>query len=127
MPDEDYVYILASTFQKLYTGVTNDLARRTREHKSAEDPNSFTARHKINKLVYYERFQYIQNAIARETELKGWLRIKKLQLIVASNPTWRDLSLDWGKPIERFDEPISGHPKPSDHICHSERVRLSAE
>jgi putative endonuclease len=104
VPDEYYLYIFASSFQKLYIGVTNDLARRTREHKSAEDPRSFTARHKINKLVYYERFQYIQNAIARETQIKGWLRIKKLQLIVAHNPTWRDLSLDWGRPTEPFNE-----------------------
>jgi putative endonuclease len=70
MPHEYYVYILASTFQKLYTGVTNDLARRTREHKSAEDPDSFTTRHKVNKLVYYERFQYIQNAIAKKRKSK---------------------------------------------------------
>ena len=104
MPETYYVYILASSFQSLYTGVTNDLPLRIRQHKTAENPKSFTARYKINKLVHYERFEYIQNAIAREKQIKGWLRIKKLQLIAATNPTWRDLSFDWGQPTEPFNE-----------------------
>ncbi|MGD0446392.1 MAG: GIY-YIG nuclease family protein [Edaphobacter sp.] len=104
MPDTYYVYILASTFQKLYTGVTNNLSRRIAEHKADKNPNSFTARYKIYKLVYFERFQYIQDATARETQIKGWLRIKKLQLIAENNPTWRDLSLEWGQPTEPFNE-----------------------
>jgi len=104
MPETYYIYILASSFQKLYTGVTNNLPHRIHQHKTDKNPESHTARYKINKLVYYEPFQYIQDAIARETQIKGWLRIKKLQLIVATNPTWRDLSLDWGQPTGPFNE-----------------------
>lgn len=100
---EYYVYILANTFHRLYTGVTNDLMVRVKQHKVKKDPNSFTARYGIDRLVYFERFQYIQDAIRRETEIKGWLRVKKIALIVEHNPTWRDLSEDWGKPIV-FDE-----------------------
>jgi putative endonuclease len=98
------VYILANSFHRLYTGVTNDLMVRVGQHKSGDDPKSFTARYGINRLVYFERFQYIDNAIAREKEIKGWLRVKKIALIVKHNPTWRDLSEDWGKPMEPFDE-----------------------
>jgi len=101
---EYYVYILANTFHRLYTGVTNSLMVRVKQHKEAKDPRSFTARYRIHRLVYFQRFQYIQDAIRRETELKGWLRIRKLALIVKHNPTWHDLSEDWGKPIEPFDE-----------------------
>ena len=75
-----------------------------REHKEAKDPSSFTARYGINRLVYFERFQYVQDAIRRETELKGWLRQRKIALIVMYNRTWSDLSEAWGKPIPVFDE-----------------------
>ena len=107
---EYYVYILANTFHRLYTGVTNGLAVRVKQHKAAKAPASFTARYGINRLVYFERFQYIQDAIRRETEIKGWLRVKKLALIVQHNPTWRDRSEDFGKPTEPFDERQMRHP-----------------
>jgi putative endonuclease len=55
-------------------------------------------------LVHFERFQHIKEAIARETQIKGWLRVKKIALIVRHNPTWRDLSEDWGKLMEPFNE-----------------------
>jgi putative endonuclease len=100
---EYYVYILANTFHRLYTGVTNGLMVRVKQHKAKKDPNSFTARYGIDRLVYFERFQYVEDAIRRETEIKGWLRVKKIALIVQHNPTWRDLSEDWGKAIV-FDE-----------------------
>jgi putative endonuclease len=99
-----YVYILANKQRRLYAGVTNSLMTRVAQHKRKDDPNSFTARYGIDRLVYFERFQYVQNAIAREKEIKGWLRAKKIALIVSTNPKWRDLSEDWGKPIEPFDE-----------------------
>ena len=102
--DQAYVYILSNNQRRLYTGVTTRLAHRINEHKTSINPQSFTSRYKINKLVYYECFEDIHQAIARETEIKGWLRIKKIQLIVTSNPTWQDLSLEWGKPIDPFDE-----------------------
>jgi putative endonuclease len=101
---EYYVYILANTFHRLYTGVTNSLMARVKQHKTAQDPDSFTACYGIDRLVYFERFQYIQDAIRRETEIKGGLRVRKLTLIVQHNPTWRDLSEDFGKPAEPFDE-----------------------
>ncbi len=105
MREHDYsVYILANTFHRLYIGVTNDLEVRVKQHRSKKDPNSFTARYGIDHLVYFERFQFIQEAIRREKELKSWLRVRKIAFIVQHNPTWKDLSEDWGKPIKPFDE-----------------------
>jgi putative endonuclease len=87
-PDQAYVYILASTFKRLYTGVTTRLQHRVEEHKQSVNRNSHSSRYNIDKLDYYECYESITRAIARETEIKGWLRIKKIELIVASNPTW---------------------------------------
>jgi putative endonuclease len=78
----------------LYTGVTDSLIRRMREHKLGIG-SSFTAKYKLDRLVYFERFEDIRNAIEREKQIKGLLRIKKIALIVSVNPAWRDLSLDW--------------------------------
>jgi putative endonuclease len=104
-PDQlAYVYILASSFKKLYIGVTTDLMHRIIEHKSHKDPQSHTAKYNINKLVYFERFTTITAAIQREKQLKGWLRIRKLDLIISTNPLWQDLSADWGKPMRPFQE-----------------------
>jgi putative endonuclease len=94
-----YVYILANGFKKLYIGITNDLEVRVRQHKDKKNPASHTSRYNITQLVYLERFTTITAAIHREKVLKGWLRIRKLKLIISTNPTWRDLSEDWGKPI----------------------------
>jgi putative endonuclease len=102
-----YVYILASSFKRLYIGVTSDLEGRIWEHKNCVHPESFTARYRIDRLVYFERFGDMNAAIAREKELKGWLRAKKIALIVVANPTWRDLSEEWGTPVEPFREPGS--------------------
>ncbi len=72
MPDHHYyVHILANTQKRLYTGVTNDLQTRTRQHKAATNPTSFTARYNITQLVCFEHFQNIETAIARETEIKS--------------------------------------------------------
>ena len=75
----------------LYTGVTNDLIRRVYEHKSGFDPNSFTSKYKITKLVYFESFHSIEEAIAREKQIKGGSRKKKENLINSVNPEWKDL------------------------------------
>ena len=83
----------------LYVGVTSQLERRVAEHKSGGHEGSFTQRYRLDRLVYCERFPSICDAIDREKKIKGWLRIKKIALIVATNPTWRDLSEEWGKPI----------------------------
>ena len=79
----------------LYTGVTNDLRRRLSEHRSGLDPSSFTARYHLKRLVYFETTPDIRAAIAREKQIKGWLRRKKVALIEAMNPDWRDLSAGW--------------------------------
>ena len=88
-----YVYILTNRSQTLYTGVTNNLPRRLFEHRTYHQ--GFTGRYKIDTLVYYERFADIRDAIEREKQIKAYRRIKKIALIVAVNPAWRDLSIDW--------------------------------
>jgi len=90
-----YIYILASKRNgTLYIGVTNSLFNRTYRHKLKANPNSFTARHNVTKLVYYEIYQYIQEAIKREKQLKKLTRAEKIDLIEKENPTWRDLFYD---------------------------------
>jgi putative endonuclease len=94
MPEQAYVYIMASSFQRLYNGITTEIGVRISQHKNGWYPDSFTSRYKIDKLVYFERFARIPEAIAREKQLKRWSRIKKLRLIVAQNPTWQDLNAE---------------------------------
>ncbi len=89
-----FVYIMSNRSKTLYTGITNNLYRRVWEHKQGSG-SKFCAHYKLDRLVYFERFQYVGNAIAREKQIKGWLRIKKITLIVAENPAWRDLSEGW--------------------------------
>src|SRR5713101_6163926 len=86
-----FVYIMTNRSKTLYTGVTNSLVRRAREHKLGTG-SSFAAKYKLDRLVYFERFDDIRNAIEREKQIKGWLRIKKIALIVSVNPQWKDLS-----------------------------------
>jgi len=88
------VYILASRSRVLYTGVTNDLARRVQEHKQGLIPG-FTQQYRVTRLVYFEQFGDIPAAIAREKQIKGWVRARKLELIEARNPTWDDLAKKW--------------------------------
>jgi len=104
MSKAGYVYILASKGRKLYTGVTSELRIRVNHHKRKLDPDSHTARYNIDMLVYYEVFDGMNQAIARESAIKNMHRLQKIQLIVAMNRTWQDLSLDWDKPGEQFDE-----------------------
>jgi putative endonuclease len=89
-----YVYILTNRSKTLYTGVTNDLLRRVHEHKQKLIPG-FTQKYNINRLVYYEETSDVTEAIAREKQIKGWLRAKKIALIESRNPEWLDLSTDW--------------------------------
>jgi len=89
-----YVYILSTKSRVLYTGITDDIYRRTWEHKNDVNPG-FTRDYKVHRLVYYETFKYVNNAIVREKTIKGWLRRKKIALIEAENPTWEDLSASW--------------------------------
>ena len=91
-----YTYILTNSTKKvLYTGVTNDLDRRLYEHYFGIDQkDSFTSKYKCYYLVWFERYQYINHAIERETEIKGWVRSKKNKLIEEENPDWRFLNKD---------------------------------
>ena len=87
-----YVYILANTTNvAIYVGVTKDLRRRVYEHKQHLEPDSFTARHNIHKLVYYEYTNDVRAAIEREKQIKGWNRKRKNKLIETMNPKWEDL------------------------------------
>src|ERR1035441_3033112 len=88
------VYILTNRSKTLYVGVTNNLLRRVWEHKFGNG-SEFCKRYKIDRLVYYESFDDVRNAIDREKRIKGWLRIRKIQLIVSVNPRWNDLSEGW--------------------------------
>ncbi len=91
-----YVYIMTNKYNTaLYTGVCNNLARRVWEHKNKVNLYSFTAKYNINKLVYYEYFTDINAAIAREKQIKGWVRAKKVALIESVNKEWRDLAKEW--------------------------------
>jgi putative endonuclease len=92
-----FVYILASKSRTLYIGITSDLETRIREHRSGIY-GGFTTEYKVNRLVYYEEFQWVEAAIAREKQLKSWRREKKIMLIERENPTWEDLSAEWGMP-----------------------------
>ncbi len=89
-----FVYILTNESKTLYIGVTNDIERRLYEHRH-KLADGFTKKYQINKLVYFESFTDITQAIAREKTLKGWLRKKKVALINSVNPEWNDLSKEW--------------------------------
>ncbi len=87
------VYILTSEQNTvMYIGVTNDLYRRLREHNAEEIP-SFTKKYRVHKLVYFETYSEINDALHREKQLKRWTRVKKNLLVESKNPNWED----WGK------------------------------
>jgi putative endonuclease len=89
-----HVYILSNISKMLYIGVTNNIERRVYEHKQKLVPG-FAAKYNLHRLVYLEAFGHIGDAIAREKQIKGWLRAKKIALIEAQNPTWQDLAAAW--------------------------------
>ena len=91
---------MASRSRVLYIGVTNDLQRRLDEHKSGQ-VDGFTKRYRVTRLVYNELFLNIEDAIAREKQLKGWRRSRKVELIERRNPLWQDLAERRGG-TERF-------------------------
>ena len=87
-----YVYILTNKYGTvLYTGVTKDLVRRVYEHKNHLDKDSFTAKYKVTKLVYFEETTDVKSAIEREKQIKSWSRDRKTSLIFEMNPKWEDL------------------------------------
>ncbi len=93
-----WVYIMANTNGRaatIYTGVTNDLERRLYEHRHPDPANTrrqFAVRYRLTCLVYFEEYTDIRDAIAREKQIKGWRRERKLELIESMNPEWQDLS-----------------------------------
>ncbi len=89
-----FTYIMASRSHTLYIGITSDLHKRVFEHKWKEH-DGFTERYNCDRLVWFESYQDVQRAIAREKQLKGWRREKKIALIEKTNPAWVDLARDW--------------------------------
>jgi len=89
-----YVYILTNFSKTLYTGVTNNLQQRLYEHQH-HLVAGFTSTYNITRLVYFEETSDVYAALAREKQIKGWMRAKKMALIESINPEWRDLSESW--------------------------------
>lgn len=95
-----FIYILTNKNNTtLYVGVTSHIVQRINQHKDKIFPESFSAKYNLNKLVYYEAFQEIGDAIGREKQIKGGSRQKKLDLINSKNPEWKDL---YDEVVENF-------------------------
>jgi len=92
-----FVYFMTNPSRTLYTGITNNLRRRVRDHKEKR-VDGFTARYNISRLVYFESFIDVRNAIDREKRIKAWTRAKRVALIESINPKWDDLSREWDQP-----------------------------
>ncbi len=87
-----FIYIITNKYQTVvYVGVTSNLPKRILEHKNKKNPKSFSAKYNLNILVYYEQFQWIEDAIAREKQIKAGSREAKNNLICSINPNWEDL------------------------------------
>jgi putative endonuclease len=101
-----WVYIVGSQTGTLYVGMTNNIERRMREHKSGE-VEGFASKYRCNRLVYWESFDEVQRAINREKQLKGWTRAKKIGLLESMNPRWADLAEKWGAEMAFAGESIA--------------------
>ena len=88
---EYVIYIMSNYSKTLYVGVTSNLEKRINEHKMKQG-DGFTQKYNITNLVYFETFQFVQEAIEREKQIKGWLRKKKIDLIESMNPEWKDFA-----------------------------------
>jgi putative endonuclease len=105
MEKQSYMYMMGSASRRaLYAGVTAQLRKRVFEHKN-DLIDGFTRKYKCHRLVYFEVFTSIKDAIAREKEVKGWRREKKDRLVESKNPGWKDLAADW------FPESLMLHGK----------------
>ena len=98
-----YVYILSSRSRTLYIGVTNDVPRRLYRHRT--QAKGFTGRYSVHRMVYVEFFSDVRAAIAREKQLKGWKRVRKLALITTLNPGWDDLASVWRLVVQEGADP----------------------
>ena len=94
MDNTYYVYIMASLKKVLYTGITNDLQIRVKQHKMGQG-SIFTKKYNVNRLVWHEETNDVMIAIEWEKKIKGWSRQKKIDLIENENPKWKDLSIGW--------------------------------
>jgi putative endonuclease len=92
-----FVYIMANASKRIYTGMTNSIRRRVREHK-LKLAAGFAAKYNMTRLVYLEGFEDVRNAIEREKQFKAWSRAKRLALVESTNPRWDDLSREWDQP-----------------------------
>jgi putative endonuclease len=102
-----WVYMMTNTSKHpVYTGFTNDLQRRVWEHKNKIE-EGYTKQYNLTRLVHFEEFVLPGGAIAREKEIKGWVRRKKIALIECTNPRWDDLARGWG---EQFKPPQNQGP-----------------
>ena len=116
--NEYWVYLLTNRWLTvIYTGVTRSLQKRIWEHKNKLIPG-FTKKYNCDRLVHFERYDRIEQAIAREKQIKGWIRAKKNALVETSNPEWRDLAEDWYTNEQRTDE---GGPSPSARLRMTEK------
>ena len=106
-----YAYIIASRTRVLYIGVTSSIEARVQQHRN-KSFEGFTADYHCNRLVWYQSYDNPGSAIAREKQLKRWVREKKLALIEKTNPTWIDLSEDWGQPIQPAPKRAEKSPAP---------------
>jgi putative endonuclease len=107
-----YTYIMSSRTRVLYIGITSNLELRVQQHKQNQY-DGFTKEHRCHHLVWFERYATAASAIAREKQLKGWKRAKKLVLIQQENLEWQDLSQDWGKTFLKKPQPSSLITPPS--------------
>lgn len=113
------VYILANRSRGLYTGISNNLERRIIEHRQELIPG-FTSRYRIFRLVHFEVFNDVRAAIAREKEIKGWRREKKIRLIESQNSTWADLA-DHFPAKHKTADPSHHSPKPGERVRDDKR------
>ena len=112
-------YIVASRSRTLYIGVTGGLRRRVFQHKWKEY-EGFSSKYNCDRLVWFEHYQEVEKAIARETQLKKWNRAKKIALIERMNPTWLDLSRDW------FEYEPADYKRSLDQFTSLPRIRTTS-
>ncbi len=98
-----YTYVVASRSHNFYVGMTSGIEVRVKQHKEGVF-EGHSKKYNCNRLVWFERHPYVNDAIAREKQLKGWSRVKKIALIERKNPGWVDLSEGWGAMGKRFGE-----------------------
>jgi putative endonuclease len=104
-----WVYILSSRSGTLYVGITGFFEKRIQQHKY-DSIEGFTKKYRCHRLVYYERYQDVDIAIAREKQIKRWRREKKIILIEKLNPRWQDLAENWGRELRLRGQPLGGTP-----------------